>query len=80
MEMAAELLAVSDEAELDQLLGGWFKKAGRAFGKFINPLRAILADFWSVARVGVGSTLGLMGVVSLPRSADVMMSRLREAP
>ena len=28
----------------------------------------ILADFWSVARIGVGSTLGLMGVVSLPRA------------
>ena len=27
----------------------------------------IVADFWSVAKVGVGSTLGLMGVVSLPR-------------
>ena len=27
----------------------------------------ILSDFWSVARVGIGSTLGLMGVVSLPR-------------
>lgn len=27
----------------------------------------ILADFWSVARVGITSTLGLMGVVSLPR-------------
>ncbi len=27
----------------------------------------IVADFWSVARIGVGSTLGLMGVVSLPR-------------
>lgn len=26
----------------------------------------ILADFWSVARVGVASTLGLIGVVSLP--------------
>lgn len=28
----------------------------------------ILADFWSVARVGIASTLGLMGVVSLPRA------------
>lgn len=28
----------------------------------------IVADFWSVARVGVTSTLGLMGVVSLPRA------------
>jgi hypothetical protein len=27
----------------------------------------IVADFWSVARVGVGSTFGLIGVVSLPR-------------
>ena len=27
----------------------------------------IVADFWSVGRVGVASTLGLMGVVSLPR-------------
>jgi hypothetical protein len=28
----------------------------------------ILADFWSVARVGVTSTLGLIGVVSLPKA------------
>jgi hypothetical protein len=27
----------------------------------------IISDFWSVARVGVASTLGLIGVVSLPR-------------
>lgn len=30
-------------------------------------LSEIVADFWSVARVGVTSTLGLIGVVSLPR-------------
>jgi hypothetical protein len=28
----------------------------------------IVADFWSVARVGIASTLGLMGVVGLPRA------------
>ena len=28
----------------------------------------ILADFWSVAKVGIASTLGLIGVVSLPRA------------
>jgi hypothetical protein len=28
----------------------------------------IIADFWSVARIGVGSTLGLMNVVSLPKA------------
>jgi hypothetical protein len=27
----------------------------------------IVADFWSVARVGISATLGLIGVVSLPR-------------
>jgi hypothetical protein len=27
----------------------------------------IVADFWSVARVGIASTLGLLGVVSLPK-------------
>jgi hypothetical protein len=34
---------------------------------FERWLKEILSDFWSVARVGIGSTLGLMGVVSLPR-------------
>ena len=28
----------------------------------------IVADFWSIAKVGVASTLGLIGVVSLPRT------------
>jgi hypothetical protein len=30
-------------------------------------LNEILADFWAIARVGIGSTLGLIGIVSLPR-------------
>jgi hypothetical protein len=38
----------------------------------------ILADFWSVARVGVASTLGLMGVVALPR-AFVFRREVNEA-
>lgn len=28
----------------------------------------IIADFWSIARIGIASTMGLMGVVSLPRA------------
>jgi hypothetical protein len=28
----------------------------------------IVADFWSVSRVGIAATMGLMGVVSLPRA------------
>ena len=38
--------------------------AWRWFEKWISEL---VADFWSVARIGVGSTLGLMAVLSLPR-------------
>ena len=36
---------------------GWFEKW----------ISEIMADFWSVARIGVGATLGLMAVLSLPR-------------
>jgi hypothetical protein len=28
----------------------------------------IVADFWSISRIGIGSTLGLIGLVSLPRA------------
>jgi hypothetical protein len=35
----------------------------------------IVADFWSVARVGVASTIGLMGVVSLPRPFVFRLNR-----
>lgn len=34
---------------------------------FSRWISEIVADFWSVSRIGVGATLGLMGVVSLPR-------------
>ena len=36
MEMAAELLEISDEAELDQFLGSLFKKASHAVGSFLK--------------------------------------------
>jgi len=38
-----------------------------AWRYFDRWLSEIVADFWSVARVGVTSTLGLISVVSLPR-------------
>jgi hypothetical protein len=40
-------------------------EAWRLWDRWISE---IAADFWSVARVGVASTMGLMGVVSLPRA------------
>jgi hypothetical protein len=33
-----------------------------------NWISEVVADFWSIAKVGVASTLGLVGLVSLPRS------------
>ncbi|NOK15734.1 hypothetical protein [Corallococcus carmarthensis] len=39
-----------------------------AWGLWERWISEIVADFWSVARVGVTSTVGLMGVVSLPRA------------
>lgn len=46
MELAAELLSVSDEAELDQFLGGLFKKIGRRVGKFVkSPIGRKLGGF-----------------------------------
>jgi hypothetical protein len=40
---------------------------GEAWKYWDRCISEILADFWSVARVGITSTLGLMGVVTLPR-------------
>jgi hypothetical protein len=40
-------------------------EAWRCWERWISE---IVADFWSVARVGVASTMGLMSVVSLPRA------------
>lgn len=40
---------------------------GKAWAYWDRCISEILADFWSVARVGITSTLGLMGVVTLPR-------------
>jgi hypothetical protein len=39
-----------------------------AFRLWKRWISEIVADFWSIARVGVASTMGLMGVVSLPRA------------
>jgi hypothetical protein len=39
------------------------RKVWPLWGRWISE---IIADFWALAHLGVGSTLGLMGVVSLP--------------
>jgi hypothetical protein len=42
-------------------------QARRTWACFDQWTSEIVADLWSVARLGISSTLGLMGVVSLPR-------------
>ena len=48
-----------------QHAGGDEQLAWRLFERWISE---IVADAWSVSRVGIASTLGLIGVVSLPRA------------
>lgn len=52
------------------MLGMQHKGGGeqRAWQLWERWLSEILADFWSVAKVGISSTTGLMSVVSLPRA------------
>ncbi|MDC8756599.1 hypothetical protein [Janthinobacterium fluminis] len=47
----------------------------RAWQLWERWISEIVADFWSLARLGVAATLGLIGVVSLPR---VFVFRLNE--
>jgi hypothetical protein len=44
--------------------GGTAAPAWALFGRWVSE---IMADLWSVARVGIGATVGLMSVLSLPR-------------
>ena len=52
---------------LRPLLQGMQRNGGTAWRLFERWIGEILSDFWSCARLGVSATLGLMGVVSLPR-------------
>ena len=48
-----------------QRVGGGHDSPWRYWERCISE---VVGDFWSVARVGLASTLGLIGVVSLPRA------------
>ena len=65
---AAALLSLIES--IRPLLRGLQRNAGaegKAWRYWDRCISEILADFWSVAKVGITSTMGLMGVVSLPR-------------
>jgi hypothetical protein len=65
LELTAELLGVSNEAELEQFLGDLIKKAGSAIGKFVrspvgNALGGILKGAAKAALPVVGGALGTL--------------------
>ncbi|WP_174626760.1 hypothetical protein [Candidatus Methylobacter favarea] len=71
---AAELLDLVNS--LRQLLQLQEREAKNSIWRYWERwISEIIADFWSVARVGVASTLGLMGVVSLPRAFVFRINR-----
>ncbi|MCC6916812.1 hypothetical protein [Nitrosomonas sp.] len=63
MELAAELLEISNEAELDQFLGGLIKKVGGAIGKVVkSPIgRAIGGVIKGVAKKALPIAGGALG-------------------
>lgn len=63
MELAAELLGVTDEAELDQFLGGLIKKVGGAIGKVVkSPIgRAVGGVLKGVAKKALPIAGGALG-------------------
>jgi hypothetical protein len=65
MELAAELLSITTEGELDQFLGKLFKsawrgikKVGKTVGKFVRPLGGVLKGVAKAALPLVGGALG----------------------
>jgi hypothetical protein len=67
LDLAAELLAVSDEAELDQFLGKLIRRAGRAAGRFVRSptgralggiLRSAAKKALPVAGRALGTAIG----------------------
>lgn len=77
MELAAELLEVSSEAELEQFLGGLIRRAGQAVGRFVSSptgqvLGGILKGAAKQALPVIGGGLGgyLGGAAGAERGAQ----------
>lgn len=81
MELAAELLTVSSEAELDQFLGKLIKKAGRAVGGFIkSPVgRALGGALKGVAKQALPMLGSAVGNSILPGVGGAVGGKLASA-
>ncbi|HMQ30291.1 MAG TPA: hypothetical protein PKD53_06155 [Chloroflexaceae bacterium] len=78
MELAAELLEVSDEEELDQFLGKLVRKAGKAIGKAVrSPVgRAVGGMLKGVVKKALPIAGGALGNLVVPGIGGVVGSKL----
>ncbi|MCI0389320.1 MAG: hypothetical protein MOB07_11235 [Acidobacteria bacterium] len=81
MDLASELLTVSNEAELDQFLGNLFKKAARAVGGVIkSPVGRVLGGaLKGVAKQALPALGSAAGNMLLPGIGGVMGGKLASA-
>jgi hypothetical protein len=81
MELAAELLTISNEAELDQFLGKLFKKVGRAVGGVIkSPIgRALGGALKGVAKTALPMLGSAAGNFLLPGVGGAVGGKLASA-
>lgn len=77
MELALELLAVSNEAELEQFLGGVFKSIGKGLKKIAKPLGGVLKGIAKKALPFVGGALG--SFIPIPGVGTALGSALGSA-
>lgn len=81
MELAAELLEVSDEAELDQFLGKLIKKAGSALGKVVrSPVgKAVGGMLKGVVKKALPVVGGIAGNLVAPGLGGAVGSQVASA-
>lgn len=81
MELAAALLEVQDEAELEEFLGKLIKRAGRAAGKFVrSPIgKALGGALKKVARTALPIAGAALGNLALPGVGGVIGGKLASA-
>ena len=78
MELAAELLEVQSEEELEQFLGKLIKSAGKAVGGFVrSPIgKALGGALKNVAKVAIPKLAGIAGNMLVPGLGGIVGSKL----
>jgi uncharacterized protein (DUF697 family) len=81
MDLAAEMLSVTDEADLDQFLGNLIKTAGRAVGRFVrSPVgRSLGGILKGAAKQALPVVGGALGSLVAPGVGTAIGSQLAQA-